>query len=338
MGKRIINVSNDFFEMDGSEGDILYSFTGNCGIKGDNVLYGKTVNLSEMYNSMLGDVKEFLFGGEFFNNSDYDHSGNKRVTSGVNKYTYKKYGISLENVYNKINNKNVMITNDIIFNELKLKYGIDGIDWMYLYDNINFYTNDGEVLGYIGNSILSNGLYEYFFDKYNLCFDSVVNKVTNDGSISKRIVIKWNFNGIMSCRDVQVADLIRSYKHWWMYTTGNKDKNRSDIRDYDVLLNGRSVTEVFPMYCPVFSNLRMNYTGIDFDGKNNIKKCSEIAGNVNMGETWSFASIDRIDSSKGYSYDNIRIISQYANGLKNVGSIDQLRMLLKYMDEQNNYF
>ncbi len=103
MGKRIINVSNDFFEMDGSEGDILYSFTGNCGIKGDNVLYGKTVNLSEMYNSMLGDVKEFLFGGEFFNNSDYDHSGNKRVTSGVNKYTYKKYGISLENVYNKIN-------------------------------------------------------------------------------------------------------------------------------------------------------------------------------------------------------------------------------------------
>jgi hypothetical protein len=85
--------------------------------------------------------------------------------------------------------------------------------------------------------------------------------------------------------------------------------------------------------------LRLNYTGIDFDnGKNNIKKCSEIAGCSDKGETWSFASIDRIDSNKGYSYDNIRIISQYANNLKHLGNIDQLRMLLKYMDDQNSYF
>ena len=120
--------------------------------------------------------------------------------------------------------------------------------------------------------------------------------------------------------------------------TRSKTKKRGDIRDYDVLLNGRSVTEVFPVYCPVFSNLRMNYTGIDFDGKNNIRKCSEIAGYSDKGDTWSFASIDRIDSNKGYSYDNIRIISQYANGLKNVGNIDQMRRLVRYMDEQNSYF
>ena len=46
MGKAIINVSNDFFEMDGKEGDVLYSISGNCGIKSNSVLYGKTINLS----------------------------------------------------------------------------------------------------------------------------------------------------------------------------------------------------------------------------------------------------------------------------------------------------
>ncbi len=117
-----------------------------------------------------------------------------------------------------------------------------------------------------------------------------------------------------------------------------KSNNRGDIKDYDVLLNGRSVTEVFPVYCPVFSNLRLNYTKIDFDGKHNLKKCSEIAGYSDMGETWSAASIDRIDSNKGYSYDNIRIISHYANTLKNVGTIDQMRRWVRYMDDQNSYF
>ena len=137
-------------------------------------------------------------------------------------------------------------------------------------------------------------------------------------------------------RDMISSDFVRCYKQWWNSATNNS--NRGDIRDYDVLLNGRSVTEVFPKYCPVFSNLRMNYTRIDFDGKNNIRKCSEIAGYSDKWDSWSFASIDRIDSNKGYSYDNIRIISQYANGLKNVGNIDQMRRLVRYMDEQNSYF
>jgi hypothetical protein len=136
---------------------------------------------------------------------------------------------------------------------------------------------------------------------------------------------------------MHLSDFLKNHKQWWGYMTRKQD--RCDIRDYDVLLNGKSVTEVFPVYCPVFSNLRMNYTGIDFDnGKNNIRKCSEIAGYSDKGETWSFASIDRIDSNKGYSYDNIRIISHYANHLKNVGNIEQMRRLVRYMDKQNSYF
>lgn len=342
MSKTIINGSNDFFDVGGTEGDVMYNFRGNVGIKSDNVLYGKTVNLSEMYDTMLGDVREFLFGGEFINIIDKKNG----IAQLVNAYTFKKHGITIQNVYNKIHGNigDTTMTTDIIFNKLKVKYGITEIDWMYLYNNVNqFYTDDVEILEYMGNRILSNEIHEYFVTEYNLRTVGVVKKTRhcinkNNVSVDKSgnfIKMEWNNGGN---KDVYLSDFVRSYKHWWMMVTGHKNKNRCDIRDYDVLLNGRSVTEVFPVYCPVFSNLRMNYTGIDFDGKQNIKKCSDIAGYSDKGETWSLASIDRIDSNKGYSYDNIRIISQYDNGLKNMGNIDQLRILLRYMDEQNSYF
>jgi len=344
MGKTIINSSNDFFDVGGTEGDVLYSFTGNCGIKSNSVLYGKTINLSEMYDTMLDDALEFLFGGEFVNSSDYNTSNNrKNIMYAVRKYTTKKYGISIESVYNKIqcNTGGTTMTVDIIFNELKVKYGMTGIDWMYLYNNVyHFRTNDVEILEYLSNRILSNEIYGYFVTEYNLRTMGMVKRLNSVNSFKYNIKLEWD-NCKMS-RYIKLSDMMKSYSHWWIHMTyknGGLHYSRDNIKEYDLLLNGKSVTEVFPVYCPVFSNLRMNYTGIDFDnGKNNIKKCSEIAGNVNMGETWSFASIDRIDSNKGYSYDNIRIISQYANNLKNVGNIEQMRILLRYMDEQNSYF
>jgi hypothetical protein len=137
MSKTIINGSNDFFDVSGSEGDVMYNFRGNHGIKRDSVLYGKTVNLSDMYDTMLDDVREFLFGGEFVN--IIDRGKNKLgISQLVNKYTTKKYGISIESVYNKIHDNigDIGITTDIIFNELKVKYGITAIDWIYLYNNI----------------------------------------------------------------------------------------------------------------------------------------------------------------------------------------------------------
>ena len=340
MSKTIINGSNDFFDVGGTEGDVMYNFRGNAGIKSDNVLYGKTVNLSKMYDTMLGDVREFLFGGEFINIIDK----NNGISQLVNAYTSKKHGVSMESVYNKTqgNIGDTTMTTDILFNELKNKYGMTGMDWMYLYNNVNqFYTDDVEILEYMSNRILSNEIHEYFVTEYNLRTVGVGKKmrlrIRNNVSVdvsSNFIKLEYN-NG---SRDMSLSEFVKSYKQWWRVMTRSKNTNRGDIRDYDVLLNGRSVTEVFPVYCPVFSNLRMNYTGIDFDGKDNLKKCSEIAGYSDKGETWSLASIDRIDSSKGYSYDNIRIISHYANKLKNVGSIDQMRRLVRYMDEQNSYF
>ena len=141
MGKRTINVSNPFFDMKGSEGDVMYSFTGNCGLTKDSMLYGKTINLSEMYDTMLSDVREFLFGGEFVN--IIDKSEGICMSTIVNKYTFNKHGISMEWVYNKIQGNLTVtgMTTDIIFNELKNKYGMTEIDWMYLYNNVNTILN-----------------------------------------------------------------------------------------------------------------------------------------------------------------------------------------------------
>jgi hypothetical protein len=336
MGKTIINESNPFFEMDDKEGDVLYSFTGKCGpINNNNPLRGKTVNLSKMYVDMLEYVREFLFGGEFASIIDRSKCSKVDLTRIVSEYTFKKYGICIQNVYNKIhdNKAGTPFGTDKIFNELKVKYGINGIDWMYLYKNMNILTNDVEILGYIANRIVYNDIHKYFITEYNLRTAGAGKKVkqyiNNNVKVDQPrniIKIEWNDGGK---KDMILSDFVESYNHWWMKVTNSK--NRANIRDYDVLLNGRSVTEVFPLYCPVFSNLRMNYTRIDFDGKDNLKKCSEIAGYNNRGETWSFASIDRIDSSKGYSYDNIRIISQYANKLKNVGSKEQIIRLGDYL-------
>ena len=348
MSKTIINVSNDFFDVGGKEGDVLYSFTGRCGgMSSDNVLYGKTVNLSKMYDNMLSDVREFLFGGEYVSIVDKgSHVIDTDISKSLRKYTIKKYGISIEWMYNKIHGYTIGTTMpvDIIFNELKVKYGMSGIDWMYLYNNVNlFMTDDVDILDYIGNRILGNEIYEYFVTEYNLRtvgVDKKMRQYINRNNVmvdisTHYIKMEWNNGG---SKDAILGKLMRSYNHWWQYMTGSDKNNRCDIRDFDKLLNGRSVTDVFPVYCPVFSNLRMNYTGIDFDGMMNLKKCSDIAGYSDKGETWSFASIDRIDSNKGYSYDNIRIISHYANNLKNVGNIDQMRILLRYMDKQNSYF
>ena len=93
-----------------------------------------------------------------------------------------------------------------------------------------------------------------------------------------------------------------------------------------------------PDYCPVFGNLRLNYTGIDFAGGYNLRKCCDVAGYVDRGETWSPATIDRVDNDRGYEYDNIRVISHYANTLKRDSNIMQLQMVIDYIKSGRRVF
>jgi hypothetical protein len=47
-------------------------------------------------------------------------------------------------------------------------------------------------------------------------------------------------------------------------------------------------------------------------------------------------SIDRVDSSKGYTKDNIQVISHRANNLKNNATLEELRKLVTYVENFQN--
>ena len=57
---------------------------------------------------------------------------------------------------------------------------------------------------------------------------------------------------------------------------------------------------------------------------------------VGIGKRHSASpSIDRIDNTKGYVRGNVMIISLRANSLKNDASIEEMKMIVKYMEEYN---
>ena len=47
-------------------------------------------------------------------------------------------------------------------------------------------------------------------------------------------------------------------------------------------------------------------------------------------------SIDRVDSNKGYTKDNIQVISHRANNLKNNATLEELRKLVTYVEKFQN--
>ena len=47
------------------------------------------------------------------------------------------------------------------------------------------------------------------------------------------------------------------------------------------------------------------------------------------GVVWSNTSLDRIDSSKGYVKGNVEVISRKANSMKNMATLDELRIFAK---------
>jgi hypothetical protein len=98
MSKTIINVSNDFFEMDGSEGDVWYTFKGiKCGgMSKNNPLYGKRVKLNELYRNMLEDVRIFLERDiMIYRNKNMNNRQKINIIGIMKSITYKKYLVKM---------------------------------------------------------------------------------------------------------------------------------------------------------------------------------------------------------------------------------------------------
>lgn len=114
-------------------------------------------------------------------------------------------------------------------------------------------------------------------------------------------------NGINSvCRDCRKK---KSKKDWENISLEVRIYNRAKqrARDRNLEFSLKKTDIKIPEKCPVFNKLF-------------------ILNDYN----WT-PSIDRIDSNKGYTKDNVKIISNRANTLKNDGTIEEFEMIIKYM-------
>jgi len=329
-----MDVLNEYFEIKNE--DVYYTFKGEIAtrIKGGikNPLYGKRKNLTVMYNKMMCDVANHIESDDFLGKiKDVEYFN---IVCEMNKFITDKYGITVEWVYNKINNDSGNLSTDKLFDEIiRYRGGVDKISWMKIYDHMQLITVNDDILMYIAKEILSGSIYKYFVDRYNLRVIGVTKRFASPNKKNcNHIVLNWESDdGVMMERLIMLSHFVRDKRDWWYNMTRSKSgNNRVNIQDYDLLLNGSCENEILPDSCPIDSNIILNYTGIDFSANkdNNINECKH---NDGMEEVWSSASIDRKDSTKPYTYDNVEIISHYYNTqVKNCASVHQISKLNMY--------
>lgn len=107
----------------------------------------------------------------------------------------------------------------------------------------------------------------------------------------------------------------KRYSHRKHYKIGMLNKAKQRAKKYNLEFNLTIEDIIIPEYCPLIEIPL--YPGIKGDYHNS-------------------PSIDRIDNSKGYVKNNIRVISTLANSMKNAASIEQLKTfsknIIKYLE------
>lgn len=89
---------------------------------------------------------------------------------------------------------------------------------------------------------------------------------------------------------------------------------RANDNEWEVDISWQYLLETMPDKCPVFN------TELDFEHAGGIK-----------GRNPNSPSLDRFDNSKGYTKDNIRVISWRANSLKSDGTQEEFEQILTYL-------
>lgn len=94
----------------------------------------------------------------------------------------------------------------------------------------------------------------------------------------------------------------------------NASKQRAKLNDRKHNINVEDIKAIYPVdgCCPIFG-LKLEFNGAGFRD--------------------SSPSIDRIDSTKGYTRDNIQVISWKANRIKGAATLQDLEMLVAYLKQ-----
>ena len=94
----------------------------------------------------------------------------------------------------------------------------------------------------------------------------------------------------------------------------NASKQRAKNKDREHNISVEDIKKIFPEdgCCPIFG-MKLEFNSAGFRENS--------------------PSIDRIDSTKGYTPDNIQIISWKANRIKGYASIQEIEMLLAYLTQ-----
>jgi hypothetical protein len=97
-----------------------------------------------------------------------------------------------------------------------------------------------------------------------------------------------------------------------MLINASKQRAKSNNREHNI--NVEDIKAIYPIdgCCPIFG-LKLEFNGAGFRD--------------------SSPSIDRIDSTKGYTRDNIQVISWKANRIKGAASLQDLEMLVAYLKQ-----
>lgn len=106
----------------------------------------------------------------------------------------------------------------------------------------------------------------------------------------------------------------RSTPEGWAKSSMTRLRYRARREGYEFSIDWEDILP--PTHCPVLG-MKLDYN---------------LSGKANA--IGSAPSVDRFDNNKGYSKENVRVISVRANLLKKDANVDEIRALLRYMEDR----